>query len=191
MYSTKRTNSRCLIAVLIVAIAAWSATSLWGQAIYGSIYGQITDSSGAAIVNATVTVKNVAKGTSVQTTTNAIGEYSVEHLIPDVYDVAVAATGFRGTESQGIRVSADTSPKLDLKLDVGSATETVTRYNRGSPVEDRSGRRRPRPERKDGFGFAKFRSQLRQPRIVDSRNASDGLVAKHCGKSPRQPHRPD
>src|SRR4249920_3852638 len=126
MYSTKRTNFRCLMVVLVVAIAGWPATSLWGQAIYGSIYGQVTDSSGAAIANATVTVKDVAKGTSVQTTTNSIGEYSVEHLIPDVYDVTVAATGFRGTESQGIRVSADTSPKLDLKLDVGSATETVT-----------------------------------------------------------------
>ena len=126
MYSTKQMNFRCLIAVLVMAIAGCAATSLWGQAIYGSVYGQITDSSGAAIANATVTVKNVAKGTSVQTTTNSIGEYSVEHLIPDVYDVAVAATGFRGTESQGIRISADTSPKLDLKLDVGSATETVT-----------------------------------------------------------------
>jgi len=60
--------------MLVVAIAGWSATSLWGQAIYGSIYGQVTDSSGAAIANATVTVKDVAKGTSVQTTTNSIGE---------------------------------------------------------------------------------------------------------------------
>ena len=126
MYSTKPTNVRCLVGVLVVAIVGWSATSLWGQAIYGSIYGQITDSSGAAIPNATVTVKDVAKGTSVQAITNSVGEYSVQHLIPDVYDVSVAATGFRGTESQGIRVSADTSPKLDLKLDVGSATETVT-----------------------------------------------------------------
>ena len=40
--------------------------------------------------------------------------------------MGVAATGFRGTESKGIRVSADTSPKVDLKLDVGSASETVT-----------------------------------------------------------------
>src|SRR6266576_1121420 len=107
-------------------IATCSATKLQGQAIYGSIYGQITDSTGAAVPNATVLVKNVAKGTSVQSTTNSQGEYSVEHLIPDFYDVSVAATGFRGTESKGIRVSADTSPKMDLKLDVGSATETVT-----------------------------------------------------------------
>ena len=105
---------------------ACQSTNLWGQAIYGSIYGQVTDASGAAIANATVTVTNVAKGTSVQTTTNSVGEYSAEHLIPDVYDVAVAASGFRGAESKGIRVSADTSPKVDLKLDVGSATETVT-----------------------------------------------------------------
>ncbi len=112
MYSITRTRFRGLIVVLALAIAGWSATSLWGQAIYGSIYGQVTDSSGAAVANATVTVKNVTKGTSVQVTTTAIGEYSVEHLIPDVYDVAVAATGFRGTESKGIRVSADTSPKV-------------------------------------------------------------------------------
>ena len=126
MYSKSPDAFRAAGGVLAVAIAGCSGTSLWGQAIYGSIYGQVTDSSGAAIANATVTVKDVAKGTSVQTTTNSIGEYSVEHLIPDVYDVAVAATGFRGAESKGIRVSADTSPKLDLKLDVGSATETVT-----------------------------------------------------------------
>jgi len=126
MYSITRKHFRGLTVLIALTIAGWSATGLWGQAIYGSIYGQVTDSSGAAIANATVTVKNVTKGTSVQVTTTAIGEYAVEHLIPDVYDVAVAATGFRGTESKGIRVSADTSPKVDLKLDVGSATETVT-----------------------------------------------------------------
>ncbi len=123
-YSAIRT--RYLVVLMALFVGGLSVANLWGQAIYGSIYGQVTDSSGAAIANATVTVKDVAKGTSVQTTTNSIGEYSVEHLIPDVYDVAVAATGFRGAESKGIRVSADTSPKVDLKLDVGSATETVT-----------------------------------------------------------------
>ncbi len=126
MHPIFRTHFRVLMALLVVAIACWSVTSLWGQAIYGSIYGQVTDSSGAAIPNATVTVKDVAKGTSVQTVTNSVGEYSVEHLIPDLYDISVAATGFRGAERQGIQVSADTSPKVDLKLDVGSATETVT-----------------------------------------------------------------
>ena len=113
---------QCLVAVSIVIFAGWSVRDLQGQAIYGSVYGQITDSSGAAIANATITVKNVAKGTSVNATTNSVGEYSVEHLIPDTYDVAVAASGFRGVENRGIRVSADTSMKVDLKLEVGSAS---------------------------------------------------------------------
>jgi hypothetical protein len=126
MHSMSRTHSRSLILVIVVAMAGWSATSLLGQAIYGSIYGQITDSTGAVIPNATITVVDVAKGTSVQVTTSAIGEYSVEHLIPDVYDVTVSAAGFRGATSKGIRVSADTSPKVDLKLEVGTASESIT-----------------------------------------------------------------
>ncbi len=126
MRSISTTRSRCLMVLIAIAICSWSVGNLLGQAIYGSIYGQITDSSGAAIPNATVTVTDVSKGTSVNVTTSAIGEYSVEHLIPDVYDVEVTAPGFRGTENKGVRVSADTSPKLDLKLEVGSATESVT-----------------------------------------------------------------
>jgi outer membrane receptor protein involved in Fe transport len=117
---------KCIVVLVAVMFAGSSVTNLQGQAIYGSIYGQITDSTGAVVANATVTVKNVAKGISVQATTSSIGEYSVEHLIPDVYDVAVAAPGFRGVENKGIRVSADTAFKVDLKLDVGSASETVT-----------------------------------------------------------------
>src|SRR5579864_4540965 len=128
MDSRSRTNSQYLIAVMIlIAVAmAGSTPNLWAQAIYGSIYGQITDSTGAAIANATVTVTDVTKGTSVQVTTSSIGEYSVQHLIPDTYDVTVTATGFRGASSKGIRVSADTSPKVDLKLNVGQASESVT-----------------------------------------------------------------
>jgi hypothetical protein len=126
MSSISRTHSRILMVVMAVAITGWSVGSLWGQAVYGSIYGQVTDITGAGIPNATVTVKNVDKGTSVQTTSSSIGEYAVEHLIPDTYDISVAAPGFKATEAKGIRVSADTSPKVDLKLEVGLTSQTVT-----------------------------------------------------------------
>jgi hypothetical protein len=96
------------------------------QAIYGSVYGTITDSSGAVIPNATITVTDESKGTSVQVTSNQSGEYTVQNLIPDVYDVKATATGFSAVENPGIRVSADTSPKVDLKLAVGTATQNVT-----------------------------------------------------------------
>ena len=126
MLSISKTHSRCLMVVLAVAIGGWSAGSLWGQAIYGSVFGQVTDATGAGIANATITVTDVTKNTSVQSTTNSTGEYAVSHLIPDDYDITVSAPGFKGAATKGIRVSADTSPKVDIKLEIGSTTETVT-----------------------------------------------------------------
>ena len=126
MHSMSRAYLRYMMVVIVVAIAGWSGANLWGQALYGSIYGQVTDNSGAAVKNAPITVTDETKGTSVQVSTNDVGEYSVQHLIPDVYDVAVAAPGFQKQEIKAIRVSADTSPKVDIKLEVGSVSETVT-----------------------------------------------------------------
>ena len=95
------------------------------QSIYGSIFGTVTDSSGAAIPNATVTVKDEAKGTVVTATANASGDYSVPHLIPDTYDLKVTAKGFKIFETKGISVQADTAPRIDPTLEVGAENTTV------------------------------------------------------------------
>jgi hypothetical protein len=117
-------RTKCVMMLAIACVLA-AEPLLLGQAIYGSLYGQVTDQSGAAIPNATITVTDVSKGTSVQTTSTASGEYLVQHLIPDSYNVTVSAAGFRAQENQGLQISADTSPKVDFKLDVGTASETV------------------------------------------------------------------
>jgi hypothetical protein len=125
MQSILKTRTRC--AFLVIALACLPSTlPLSAQAIYGSIYGQVTDPSGAVIPNATITVSDESKGTSVQATSNQSGEYTVPNLIPDVYDVKAEAAGFRAVENHGVQVAADTSPKVDLKLSVGNATESVT-----------------------------------------------------------------
>jgi outer membrane receptor protein involved in Fe transport len=126
MRSTPQNRTHRLIVLFAFAFFGGTTTPhFWGQAIYGSIYGQVTDPSGAAIPHATITVTDETKGTSVQSTSNANGEYSVEHLIPDEYDITVTAQGFRAQENKGLHVSADTSPKVDFKLEVGTAAETV------------------------------------------------------------------
>ncbi len=112
--------------MLALAAAAVGAPALYGQAIYGSLNGTVTDPSGAAIPNATVVVTDVAKGTSDTVTTNGSGEYTVEHLIPDTYSIKVTAQGFSGFETTGIHVSADTSPRVDAKLNIGDTGQTVT-----------------------------------------------------------------
>ncbi len=108
--------------VLMIALCTPPAS---GQAVYGSIFGTVTDPSGAAVPNAKVTVTSVAKGTSVETTTNADGNYSVTHLIPDIYNIKVEGAGFKSFETTNIVVSADTAARVDGQFQVGGSTETV------------------------------------------------------------------
>jgi hypothetical protein len=96
------------------------------QAIYGNIFGTVTDKAGAVVPNATITVTDESKGTSVEAHSNASGDYTVQHLIPDTYDIKVAVGGFKTFEQKGIVVSADTSAKVDVALEVGGESETVT-----------------------------------------------------------------
>ncbi len=102
-----------------------SASSSFGQAVYGSIFGTVTDTTGAVVPNATITVTDSAKGTSVTATSNASGEFTVEHLIPDPYDVKIVASGFKGYQQTGIQLFADTSTKVAAALTVGDAAGEV------------------------------------------------------------------
>ena len=121
-------SEKALRFLLLAAIAfiCGCPNAVQAQVIHGSIYGQVTDATGAAVPNATITVTDKGKGTSVQVTSNETGEYSVSNLIPGVYDIKATAPGFGTIVSPGVQVAADTSPKIDLKLTVGNASETVT-----------------------------------------------------------------
>ena len=95
------------------------------QAIYGSVYGTVTDNTGAIVPNATITVTDEAKGITVTTQSNDSGDYRVEHLIPDLYDIKITAQGFATFDAQHIQIYADTSPKVDAQLTVGGSSQTV------------------------------------------------------------------
>ncbi len=114
-------------AVLLGVFTFLLSSSSFGQAVYGSIFGSVTDATGAVVPNATVTVTDAAKGTTSTATTNASGDFSVDHLIPDPYDVKVVATGFKGYQQKGIQLFADTSTKISAALEIGDANgETIT-----------------------------------------------------------------
>jgi len=97
----------------------------FGQAVYGSILGSVTDPSGAAVNAAKITVTSQSRNVSTDATTNESGNYAVTHLIPDVYVVRVEAQGFKTLEFKDIQVSADASARVDGKFQVGGSSETV------------------------------------------------------------------
>jgi hypothetical protein len=110
---------------LFVLVAGITATNSAAQAVYGGILGTATDAQGNAIAGAKVTVTSVAKGSVEETITNDDGNYTVSHLIPDVYNIHVEATGFKAYEVKGVQVSADTVAKVDAKMDVGSVSQSI------------------------------------------------------------------
>ncbi len=97
----------------------------FGQAVYGSIIGTVTDPQGAAVAGAKVTVTSATKGTADETTTNDSGNFTVSHLIPDTYSVKIEGTGFKVYSLASLQISADTASKVDAQLQVGAVTQTV------------------------------------------------------------------
>ena len=118
-----RNLSGCFL--ILSLVAGMAATKSAAQAVYGTILGTVTDQQGSAVAGAKVTVTSIAKGTIDETTTNADGNYTVSHLIPDVYNVHIEATGFKSYDVKGIQVSADTAAKVDGKMDVGSISQSI------------------------------------------------------------------
>ena len=110
---------------ICICLVTLTAQPMWGQAVYGSIIGTVTDPQGAAVANAKVTVLNERKGTTDTTTTNESGNYSVTHLVADTYTVRAEASGFKVSEQKGVIVNVDASASVPLQFQVGGTAETV------------------------------------------------------------------
>jgi outer membrane receptor protein involved in Fe transport len=119
-----KTSGLAVMAAFALLLSFWTPKAS-GQAVFGSIAGTVTDASGAAVANAKVTVVDEAKGTTEQATTNENGNYTVTHLIPDLYTVRIEAAGFKVIEFKGVAVSADTGAHIDGQFQVGSTSEQV------------------------------------------------------------------
>jgi hypothetical protein len=113
-----------MILVVCVVLGVCASTSL-GQAVYGSIVGTVTDPQGNAVAGAKVTVTNLAKGATDETTTNESGYYTIIHLIPDSYKVHIEAPGFKSNDVASVLVQVDTTARVDAQLQVGAVTQTV------------------------------------------------------------------
>jgi hypothetical protein len=126
---TVRSNVRIIVAqVLILCCAAMfiSAPAFSQGSSTGRILGSITDQTGGTIVGATVTVTDTQRGTSRQLTTNDAGEYNAPELIPGTYAVKVEYRGFKATERQNIGIEVGGEYRVDLTLQPGEQTQTVT-----------------------------------------------------------------
>jgi len=118
-------------AVLFSAITARAG-------ITGSISGTVSDPSGAVMAGVTVSVTSVATGVRSTTVTDGKGFYRFPALNVDTYDVAVSQAGFRPFLESGVRIDANSAIQIDIPLQLGQLTDTVTVKSNTLQVETQS-----------------------------------------------------
>src|SRR3989442_554681 len=123
MSRTLNLTVKSLAAVFVIALCVTLAHAQEGR---GLVIGQVTDPQGAVVPNATVTA--VREGTQQNYTaqTNSGGNFSIPYLLPGVYSITVEASGFKRALRPGITVDVAGKVNLNIALDVGSVSETVT-----------------------------------------------------------------
>jgi hypothetical protein len=99
---------------------------LSAQDVSGTIAGSILDPSGAAIPGAGITITNTERGQVIRTIKSDAGGSYFAPLIPvGIYSIRVEATGFKSEERQRIVLNVNDDLKINISLQVGSASETV------------------------------------------------------------------
>src|SRR5437016_4032462 len=103
---------------IAIAFLLLSAT-LYGQGQYGSMNGAITDSTGAVIPAAKVTIVNTETGLTTTTTSGADGSYTIPQVLPGVYNVAVELARFKKALVNAVKVDINQNVAVDLALNSG------------------------------------------------------------------------
>jgi hypothetical protein len=115
------------IVALVVCAVALCATTASAQETTGSIVGHVTDSTGAAVKGATVTVTDTEKNVVARTvTTGDEGEYAVTPLAVGNYSVTVEAPSFKKSVQTGVKVDVGQRRTADAVMEAGDISEVVT-----------------------------------------------------------------
>ena len=122
-----------LSAGLLLFLALLSAA--FAQTSRGSLSGTVTDSQGALVSNASVTITQRATNVTRQTTTNSAGIYRFDAVDLGTYDVLVKAPGFATENKTGVQIESARNASIDFGLKVGAASEVINVEASGLEVQ--------------------------------------------------------
>ena len=117
------TNPLLLCLPLLLILCALPAHA---QKYLGSLTGDVSDTTGAKIVGASVMATDLTTKFSTKAISNSNGTYSIPFLTPDTYNISVEAQGFRTETRTGVVLTAGDDVRSDFTLTVGSSSQTVT-----------------------------------------------------------------
>ncbi len=114
--------SRAIAGLCLLAFFVGASS---GQSTFGSITGTVTDPTGAAIPNATVTATNQDTSVSRHASSGSDGVYSITDLLPGAYTVSAGANGFSSLERKGVVLDANRVVNVDAQLTLGSSASKI------------------------------------------------------------------
>ena len=121
----KLKNLFSLIAACWLVLVLGTTSAAWGQQTAGSITGAVSDPSGSAIPNATVTARDVDRGTTWTTKTGSAGIYEFPVVSTGTLVVTVEAPGFSREVRNSFVLSVNQVARIDFKMKVGEVSSTV------------------------------------------------------------------
>jgi hypothetical protein len=114
-----------LLLLSAILLLGGASGALYAQDSTATILGTVTDPTGAAVPNATVTVTNTATNIADTLQTNGSGSYTAPNLPPGTYNVVIKATGFSTADMSNLSISAGDRVRADAALTIGSVSQTV------------------------------------------------------------------
>ncbi len=168
------TKARLLTLVLAAVIALYGSSPVAAQVTTGTIVGTVSD-AGGVVPGATVSVREVNKGTTTTYVTDETGNYTASFLVPGTYAVEVNVQGFKKSVREGINLQVNQRARVDVTLEVGRIEETTTVVVRGAARPDRFIGSRHRHRGTGDQGIAAQRPELRDAGVSDAwRDARSG-----------------
>jgi len=113
------------IVLLIFTAPQLSVDQCYGQVVNATLYGSVSDPTGAAIPGATVAATNVKTGIRTERPSDGTGNYLLPSLPPGTYDLEVKKEGFKSKVISGISLLVDQQARLDVQLEVGQVSTQV------------------------------------------------------------------
>jgi hypothetical protein len=133
------TASRLFTILGMLLLLATGGGRVAAQDIFGRIAGTISDSSGAVVANAKITLTNEATQISRDVTADKNGYFVADQLPAGTYSVTGEQAGFKTTTKKGNALTAGGRLTVDLSLQVGAVSETVTVTATGDTINTTSG----------------------------------------------------
>lgn len=125
--ASRRLHLKTLLSLLLLGLLAlWAPHSIQAQVLYGTLVGNVTDASGAAVVGATVVATNTGTGIAKTGTTDNSGSYRLSNLAAGTYKISIAAKTFASTLGQGIVIQTNSDQRFDAQLQPATVGQTVT-----------------------------------------------------------------